>query len=384
MRSKSYGPRTAGGAFLADRVTIGAVAFLIWTCCLGLAQESPCTVPVNVAIPLFDPHPNREVQYQIALDERRFRAKLGTRPWDAIQLDFISMPEVFGVAGWSLARNIPPDGFIALEKSRPIPIMSVTVDRGPRRIVFVAENAQKMPDAARKIEAAVITHILSRARPEDSFALLTARGPRLELRFGSSPEAMRATAEGLANPPQVKAPGQGALDAVLEAVGWLQPPQSGDSVFVMTMGLEGKHRAKFSKVREAVATGRLRVFAMELGAGVPPEVANPGVVPEPGPYPQTLTLSRGSGGAAAWEVTTRKDYMLTDDRLKQLIESGGQMYNAMTEFYLLRLDSIGPHLTIGLAPRVRDQLKVAMVLHPWYAPECSDPPPTPAPVGPTK
>jgi len=135
---------------------------------------------------------------------------------------------------------------------------------GSRRIVFVAENDARMPEAARRIELGAITTILSFARTQDSFALLTARGPLTEIRFGADREALRKGAEALANSPPDKAQGQGTLDALMEAITWLQPPKPGDAIFLFALDLKGRHHTRFTKVRKSAVRDRIRVFAFAL------------------------------------------------------------------------------------------------------------------------
>jgi hypothetical protein len=234
----------------------------------------------------------------------------------------------------------------------------------------------------------VITHILSKARPEDSFALLTTRGPRVELRFGSSREAIRAAAEQLESTPQGKSGKGGVLDAVLEATTWFQPPQPGDSIFLMTLHLEGKHRASFSKVRAAVAAGRIRVFGFQLGEqllritdaiNTAAESLEMQVFGQYSILNQTLLLSRDSGGEATLENTQEgKQYKLTGDRLRLLHGTGEAMYMEATDLYLLQLERTGPDVVIALAPPVLEQLPWASVVYPKSLPPCSGPA-TPAP-----
>jgi hypothetical protein len=287
--------------------------------------------------------------------------------------------------------GLTPEAFVAHDKKGPIRIQSARVDRGPRRIVFVVENGKDITPAGRKIEAAVITHILSKARPEDSFALLTARGPSVDLRFGSSREAIRAAAEQLASTPQGKSGKGGVLDALLQATSWFQPPQAGDSILVMTMGLERKRKASFSEVRAAVAAGGVRVFAFQLGfymiesvgRGVPAlrdstlefEVFGRHAV-----FNQTRALAEGSGGSWVLEDTEEgKQYKLTDDRLRLLQGAGEAMYMEAAELYLLQLARTGPNVVIRLSLPVLSRLPWVRVEYPRYMTPCSSPAtPTPA------
>jgi len=362
-----------------------AVILLFSVCSAGLAEQPPCRVPVNVVVPDLSSLPKPAADAMLAQWQQNMRAMKYQGPdgrWDWAgqlsdfdnRLGFIAPPER------TLVGNLPAEAFVAQSKKHPIRILSATYDRGPRRLIFVAEKANKMPAAARKIEAAVICHILSKARPEDSFALLTARGARLELRFGSSREAVRAAAEELASPPQGKAGGQGVLDAILEATTWFQPPQTGDSVLVVTMGLESRHKAGFSKVRAAVAAGGIRVFGFQLGAYSVDSLSGGsnfdslyiqgfGKISR---LDQTFVLSEGSGGRAVLEDSQQgKQYRLTDERLEELKNKGEMMYEEVTKYYALQLDSVGPGLAVGLTQPVLSQLPWVLIYYPEYVLPCS-------------
>jgi len=294
-----------------------------------------------------------------------------------------------------IVTGLTAEAFLAHDKKGPIRIQSAMIDRGPRRIVFVVENGKDINPAGRRIEAAVITHILSKARPEDSFALLTARGPRVEFRFGSTREAIRTAAQQLERPPQGKSGKGGVLDALLEATTWLQPSQPGDSIFLMTLHLEDKHRASFSKVRAAVAAGRIRVFGFQLGEQViqitdaintAAESLEMQVFGQYSILNQALLLSRDSGGDATLENTQdKKQYILTGDRLRLLQGTGEAMYMEATDVYLLQLDRSGPDVVLRLSLPLLSHLPWAWMRYPMYMTPCSSPAtPTPAQAETTK
>ncbi len=356
------------------RVCLVAV-FLVSVCYRGLAQQPACTVPVTVVTPNLSP------AQQATLDAMDWQPPLPS--WKYMWLDFIT-PRLESLP----VTNLSADAFLARDKKGPIRVLSATYDTGPRRIVFVAENAKKMPAAAREIEAAVISQVLSKARSEDSFALLTARGPRVELRFGSSREAVLTAAKQIANPPQGKPGKGGVLDAVLEATTWLQPHRPGDSIFVMTMGLERKHSANLPKVRIAVAAGGIRVFAVQLGRYEIRSVAGgvDGAVPYGGPdsdltsaafgltayFRQTVQLAGESGGSWLLENTEGRSYALSSGRRRWLLFEAEKMYKAAIKLYLVGLDSTSSGLSIRLTPSGLERTPWVRVSYPSYLPVCSN------------
>jgi hypothetical protein len=86
----------------------------------------------------------------------------------------------------AIVRKLRPEQFTANIKNQPAPIAWVIPDNSPRRIVFVVETAKSNSQAVRRIQAAIVAEIVASARPQDSFALLTAHGARREVRFGEA------------------------------------------------------------------------------------------------------------------------------------------------------------------------------------------------------
>lgn len=302
--------------------------------------------------------------------------------WSQEPLCSNTVPVNVILPAWGLVRRLQSEAFVAREKRRPITVHSVSTESGPRRVLFVVENGNPMPEAARRIEAEVISAVLSKAQPSDSFALLSARGPREEVRFGDT-TGLRAAVSELVNVPKGKQAGTGVLDTVLEAASWFQPPQPGDSIWLMTMGLESPHRAGFRKVQSALAESRIRVFGFLLGevlAGYMISGMTLGrdgaFVPTSDIYPNVenaIALSLISGGMMAQENTDNpiRRYQLTDERSRQLVYESEQMYKAIAEYYVLKLDRTGPGIVIDLADPVRRQFPRAASLYPRLLPACS-------------
>ena len=369
----------------------------------GRAQQVGCSLPVSITIHDLSSLPTATAERMAIEWKRNIQAKKYELPngkWDWRRQSWDFQNALIGQQAWdnvtpserramvssAYSGNLPPEAFVARDKTGPIRVVSATYDRGPRRIVFVAENARKVPAAARKIEAAVITRILSKARSQDSFAFIAARGPRVELPFGSSREVIRAAAEELESPAPGRPAREGALDAILEATTWFQPAQTGDSILVMTMGLERKHKASFSKVRAAVAAGGIRVFAVQLGLSQIKSLSYGlrGAVPYGVPdsdlssagfglntfFRQTGQLSDLSGGTWVVEDTEGKTYQLTDEHLNGLMHIAERMYETIVGHYILQLDATGLQVSITLAPSALERLPWVLLRYPEYPPKC--------------
>src|SRR3989442_11385794 len=92
------------------------------------------------------------------------------------------------------------DGFMAGQGGNFPTIRSVSVDTAPRRVVLVAENGKDVNPPARKVETSVLEAMVTTARAEDSFAMLTSSGRRKELRFGTPRHALLSDIHELSSP----------------------------------------------------------------------------------------------------------------------------------------------------------------------------------------
>jgi hypothetical protein len=325
----------------------------------SLGQQSPCTVPVNVLTPDFSSFPKADADRVFAVWKGLYGGKTVTRGMGAPSFaDFGDLR----VPLWTARTGLPAEAFIARDKKRAVSIESVAIDRGPRRIAFVADNGKEMDASGGRVETAVIADILSRARAEDSFALLTVGGPRVALPFGSSRDAIRAAVDALAKAPQGKPDKESALAGILEAASWLQPPQPGDSIVVLSVLPQGKHNATFKDVRRALAAGRIRLFYIPLRESFLPfhwDWPNEGGNSSPF---DMESLVRASGGT---EIPSRS--------LEHLKHNVQQIYDAIAEYYSLRVGSAGPHLNINLSPEFQTRLPMAVILYPWNLPPCPGP-----------
>jgi len=345
-----------------------AFALLSCVCSCAWAQQTPCSLPVNVVVPdLSSLSPQlAEEAVSVWTEETSRRTSDGFFLAGAVGL----------LPLWTVQRGLPADAFTARDKSHLIPIRSVTVDRGPRRILFVADNGKDTTAAARRMEAAVILHVLTEARSADSFGLLTARGPHIALRLGSQHSLIEEAAEKLSAPAAGRARSEAVLDSLLEATRWLEPPKPGDSIILLAMRLEGRHKVAASSVRKALETGHVRLFGFQFG---PITVAD---LQEGGPFAYSISNGMGSlstrtGGLATGENTVVYTgpyrYKLTDETLTQLRHAAEGVYDLIVEYYLVQPSFVDPHLTISLSPAFEKRLPPAVLIYPRDLQPCPKP-----------
>jgi hypothetical protein len=296
----------------------------------------------------------------------------------------ITVPVNVMMPDGALVRHLSQDTFIASDKGEPLRIESLTEDSGPRRIILIAENGKRVSAAARKLEGTILSQILSKARTEDSLALLTAGGPRIEIPFGADRGVLKEAVERLGNPAKGKGQTSGALDAVSESIGWFQQTKPSDAIVVVAMNIEEDHVVRFSKARSALEAAGVRLFCFQLGR-IPFEYYGPGVwsgtgwagFPEDTVTPHrdnAFALTTDTGGAMLLEDTTGgmlEGYKLDDERVRIVSHLAEQLSRAVTEYYSVAVEAPSREFTVDLAAAIRQKLPKAQLLYPRHPPTCS-------------
>jgi hypothetical protein len=296
----------------------------------------------------------------------------------------VALPTIVALPNAALVQRLGTDGFVARDKNGPAKIKTVISDRGPRHVLFVVETGKQVPPAVRNVEMEILAEILKDARQEDSFALLTAHGPRREVRFGTSKETLKSTVEEIGVGASGKNEGNGLLDAIFEGIDWFRPYNAGDAVIVLTLGIESNHQVSFAKVRDGLAKEGIHLFGFQLG---PFFAGSYNTYLSTTPFGQlSLTgwfdpnrenlfaLSRYTGGFVALENAEgdpQKAYQLTDQRLHAIRHAAQQEYKAIVEFYIIKIEGSPKNLEIDLAESIRRELPKAEVIYPRNSQNCS-------------
>jgi hypothetical protein len=314
--------------------------------------------------------------------------------WLAISIPFtlvsqqvncdVTLPVTVLLPDGTLVRKLNSDQFVVTSGKSEIPIESLTIDNGPRRIVFVVETGKRVVEAARKIEAGVLETVLSQTPSVDSLALITAYGPLKEVRFGENRDRLKAAISEIGNSPRGASQPTGILDALQTATDWLKPHQPGDAVLVLTMGIEGSSsRISFKKIADSLTSSDIRLYGFQLGTPImgsatltlaPAPTGNelvPRVVVSPNEE-SLNALSTRTGGFMFVEVTNNESrtYKISEQRLSLLEKGGIQMYKAIKEYYVLRVSS-RVKVDLDVADSVRAKLPQAMVSYPRRRDYCS-------------
>ncbi len=229
--------------------------------------------------------------------------------------------------------------------------------------------------------------VLSEARPEDSFGLLTARGPDKEVRFGESRDTILAAVRELQTNIDTKGSTVGVLDALMTAAAWFDQPKPGDAILLLSMGLETEHHASFKQVYKDLTNRQVRVFSLLLGvrmegtvSGAIVKMSSGGleVLMQPSYSPNLEDDSNLSWGSGGYSVQVdiagggQWEQQLTDKKLEALKTAASRMQSAMTEYHRLTLSSSPAQFTLGLASDLKNKVPKAVVIYPRQLPACSE------------
>lgn len=287
-----------------------------------------------------------------------------------------------------LIRDLPDAEFVAEGKREPAKIVEVIRDRGPRRILLLVETGRNVPKRVRVAESGIVADMLSEARPDDSFALLTARGKIKEVRFGESPDTISTSLKELETATGTEQKGNGVLDALDAAVGWFAQPRVGDSIVLMSTGLQTEHQAGFKQVRQEMTARQIRVFSLLFapriyGTIVAPTVrfssTGPQVIFDQTYFPNSedeASLSWATGGYSVQvDIVgdSQREERLTDQKLEDLKTAASRMQSAITEFYRLTVSAPTGRLALGLSSDIKEKVPQALILYPRQLPPCQSP-----------
>ncbi len=264
------------------------------------------------------------------------------------------LPVGIDTASGESYKGISAEDFIAHSSKGKVTIKSLTYDDGPRRVVLVVDGNKKLSPDTRKAQSDLVRTILSAARPEDSFALVVARGADRIVKFGEDKSAYADALPREGDPRSGKA--LGVLDAVMAGLKLLGEHKPGDTILVIASDLEGNRSANPNTVAKALQEQQTRMFGLALGpvsrsnvtAGGQAMTAwglatvTPGIGAihyEPGDE-NFLPMTVNSGGAVLSAINgdARHDYSMKDARVEQQVKQSAQVvWNMIASFYRVEI-----------------------------------------------
>jgi hypothetical protein len=275
------------------------------------------------------------------------------------------------------------EDFSVRGKHDRIDIESVQYDTAPRRIILIVDNGPSLNPDARKAQAQILGHVLSDARPEDSFAFVSARGPQVEVPFSEPREKVRQVLENTLSSGGGGGNGDGFLDAVMRGISLFNGPHQGDAIIAMTSEFEKSRGGTYRAVAEALAQDHIRMFGFLLGPmmkGAYFTRVGPGATPTVFvPNAQNFsTITWNSGGYMLEEQTEMpwKEYKLSADHSAELETKGWRIYSAIAEFYRLQVRlpagmNARSEWTVELSSTLHKRMPTAEVIYPRSLPVCN-------------
>ena len=283
-------------------------------------------------------------------------------------------------------------------RKQTVTVENVSYDTGPRRVLFLLDTSRRLPPEARKAETMLVGYILSKARPADSFALLTARGVSRQVKFEESRDVLMKAIQELAADPKEQTKTPNILDTLMEGVQWFGAPRPGDAIIVMADHLEesnslgqytsrdlsgvgplqgvatdrgpsfeGSSRFKFNSVADTLAGHGIRVFGLQLGGLVFADG-----VDEPNDE-NLLGITLGSGGYLVLDAADpHGSYVMDETRVARLQHRMYQVYGAIAQFYALRVNAPAPlHREFWTLELAKDLRKNTRALYPHLFDPCA-------------
>jgi hypothetical protein len=154
----------------------------------------------------------------------------------------------------------------------PVPVASVTLDAGPKRIALVLDAGSSIPVDEWKLETEMAAEFIKHARANDQFALLVVGSAPTSGALSSSSE-IADRLQGLRSARPKGEEDERIYDALLGAANDLDPPQFGDTIFLFGHHKDSGSKASLAQVRDSILQNDLRFFAISFGdrlAGLPP------------------------------------------------------------------------------------------------------------------
>lgn len=237
-------------------------------------------------------------------------------------------------------------------RKQTLPIESLTYETGPRRILFIADTGRHLPGEVRKMEYALMTHLLTTARTGDTFALLTARGALRQVRFDAGKDAVSKAVQDLSMDAKEGTKAGAMLDTIAEGLSWFGAAKPGDAILLMTdqlvpyesgaqfrgghafdiRGLNENSKITFKALTQSLAAHQVRAFGVQFS----------GIMHDAYTYQATdenlLGLCLGSGGYVIVDAMAPfGGYQLTSARIDDLQKKVYQLSGAIAEFYVVQV-----------------------------------------------
>ena|SRR5947209_10435215 len=251
--------------------------------------------------------------------------------------------------------DLSASNFAVQLKKQSVSIESANYGGGPRRILFVIDTTRKLAADARRLEVLFASSVMAAAQPEDTFALITARGITQSVKFGADRSEITKALNTLnESAGEAGDNHSGPLDAVADGVNWFGEPRVGDAIVLMAANLEDNHKTNPKTVAKLLSDHGIRLFGVALGPLQLQNSTSAGMAldrdgfgyRQPGmPMHESIAdanffpLSIESGGyiAPANTLASHTQFQLTDATKRQMQSNGQLMARLIDKFYDVRV-----------------------------------------------
>jgi hypothetical protein len=231
-----------------------------------------------------------------------------------------------------LVRDFGPMNFQVQVAGVPARVQGVSIDKGPKRIVFVLDGSEPVPKKEWESEIWAAKLLLGYARSIDKFAVVLVGTDTGTNSLMSPNETKSYLGKLLSKRPTATDPPASTNDSLLTAASRLDPPQFGDVVILFGRMEDATNETTLDDVRQLFLRKELSFYGLSFKY--------------PEGYPPVVLLSQAPGFDAWMETPPVGDWYGIID-----FES---WYNCIAEPYRLRISTQGmrgnPALEIELLP----------------------------------
>jgi hypothetical protein len=218
-----------------------------------------------------------------------------------------------------LVRDFGPANFQVQVAGVSAQVQGVSIDKGPKRIVFVLDDSELVPKKEWESEIWAAKFLLGYARSIDSFAVVLVRADAATNSFMSPSETKNYLGKLLSKRPTTTDPRASTNDSLLTAASQLDPPQFGDVVILLGRMEDATNETTLNNVMQLFLRKELSFYGLSFKY--------------PEGYPPVVLLSQAPGFAAWMETPPAGDWYGVID-----FES---WYNCIAEPYRLTISTQG-------------------------------------------
>lgn len=237
--------------------------------------------------------------------------------------------------------------FSAKFKGKQVRILSAQEDSHPPRVVVVLDSSGSMtlPEFKWRLALRLASEVLTNSPAHFHSGLIVFNDQiRVALPVQVNPQPARDALQALPLTYQKSDKTVGGrtalLDALMAAARMFDPPQFGDSIYVITDGSDNHSDATTDDVRAALARRGIRLFAEWFGTEVRERMAAEevdargllDVVNDSGGLSLTVPLS-----PLLWEESSAKNHKISEN-VKQFMAARGELFSLIQSPYRLEIE----------------------------------------------